>query len=108
MQQPNSCVDIISGFYQLMNSFTTLSRNSGNSFSHTNGFQPRQSLPTQPAGFELGLETLTIGFLFALFVGLLALSRMNRADQDTTLQKQQNRQSGSGNPHGGPGAGGVY
>lgn len=41
MQQPNVCVDIISGFYQLMHSFTSLSRDSGNSFSHMDGFQPR-------------------------------------------------------------------
>jgi hypothetical protein len=87
----------MSSFFQLMNSFTSLSQDPGNTFSHTNGFQPRQTLPTQQAeGFSVGIETITIGFLFTAFVFLLAMSRLSRGDEDTTLQKQQNRQQGNG------------
>ena len=59
------------------------------------------------------METLTIGFLLTLFVGLIVMNYLSRDPEDIANIKQQNRRVHRGGPSndgpGGPGPqGGIY
>lgn len=55
----------------------------------------------------MGMETLTIGFLLTLFVGLIVMNYLSRDPEDIANIKQQNRRVHRGGPSndgpGGPG-----